>query len=260
MGTRAGVAKATALRLKHCPQQCGRRCLARVDMCQFCRKGAPGLHEPMRHCIDCDAELPRAIISASTRCKRCIMRKQHRDGVFDNVVHPEHWTAEEETQLRALAGHVSTKVMRRTVLWHRTISAIQGRAQELGLSLMLEDWSLLAVERLFGISADVIRRDWLAAGLLPGRFVEGRWCIREADLETFIRDYPWMYLVSRMQPPQHPLSQLAQRVHRRDPWLSVKAMSTRYGIGNTAIRVWCRTGVLPSSSRSRRDHGARMRD
>lgn len=201
-------------------------------------------------CAECGRTMHH--VKTRTRCNACIVRENWRNGAFANIGsrRGDRWTPEEEDLLRAMAGS-TTAAQIAEKLGCRTRNAVHMRAHELGVYLQTDDWTLRRVRQLFGTWEPTVTRAWINTGLLKarrlppgGHCLRGEWRIREADLEAFILDCPWAYDASVMAPQSHRLAQLARRVQRRDPWVTIDQAVEYIGVSRTAIVRWCHLSVI----------------
>lgn len=179
---------------------------------------------------------------------------------------PDHWTPEQESWLRDLAGTVPWGELEG--VWYdrtglpRTLYALKKRACLLGISLRLRSISLRGLERLFGVSHQAILKHWVGPGLLRGARYQGRgpwpqWWFTEAAVEAFIRNYPWLFDPAAMQPGQR-LSQTAQLLQRSDPWRSYAELASYVGISQGNLDLWRERGLVPCKTRPKSGRGDRI--
>lgn len=193
-------------------------------------------------------------------CPRCRMRRAWADGKFAarrKPVRGDHWTPEEDDQLRAIAGTVPCEQL--ADAWRdrtgiaRTFHALRIRAKRIGVSMWARGMSLTEVEMLFRLDHRAIERNWIRTGELPSKRWGGRgpnagWWFETADVERFIRDRPWRYDWTRMQ-PGHRLTRVAELVNRADLWRTYDELAAYVGITTTNLDRWRRRGLVPHQFR-----------
>lgn len=192
-------------------------------------------------------------------CQSCQLRSawaQGRFGARRKGRHPEAWTPDQDARLRQLAGTRPVAEIAAALseeFLPRTTVSVRIRATRLGLSLFAQGLSMTSLEVLFGVDHRVIRRRWVAPGLLAGRRWSGRgghpgWWFEEAEVERFVREAPWVYEVGRMQ-KGHRLTQLAQLLARSDPWLSLAEAEQALHYAPGCLGRWLRRGLVPHKRR-----------
>lgn len=192
------------------------------------------------------------------RCQSCEMRRRWREGVFaDRQLPPvwNAWTLAEEAILRRDIGRVPPEEIAAACTAESTIprsaDAVVVHAKGMGLSCERVGYTLEALQALFGVNWQAIRRHWINAGLLRTRvpLLKGSpaW-VEPAEVERFIREHSHAYDAASMD-PRHPLTALARVVNRRDPWLSAKQLSRRVGRTPSRCRNIVREAGIPHERR-----------
>lgn len=159
------------------------------------------------------------------------------------------WTAEEMDYLAESWGLLPDATVARRL--GRTVAACKVRATRfLHLSRSQQFLTAQAVARLFGVDVHVVIRRWIRDGLLRARRSavncggNGRmWRIDDADLERFVRRYPWHYDRTRIEWGTY-WRNLANRVWARDPYLGVVEAAAQLGIHPNTLARWCREGRI----------------
>lgn len=176
------------------------------------------------------------------------------------------WTRAEDELLRRSIGRMTASEIAETInstLSHayRTPDGVRWRAGLMGLSYAVEGLSAKQVAEILGIhsthlSNRLIRPGYLRATRRKPRLEQSAdarnrwWVITEADLEAFIRDYPWHYDY-RLMRRGHRLRSLAETVHRQDPWLFFRDVVRIFGVDRTQVFRYLREGRLPNAKRMR---------
>ncbi len=137
----------------------------------------------------------------------------------------------------------------------RSIDAVYTRAHILNVYLEKSDWSLDRLSTLFAVDERTIKKAWINTGILPFRRVDGgarfpEWRFREEEIERFIHERPWAYDAGIMIPRTHRLVQMAQRIHRRDPWIPFEDAAQRMEMSRSALWRYCRAGLVPFQRRA----------
>lgn len=137
--------------------------------------------------------------------------------------------------------------------------AVEARIYELGLSKKgAATYSVSRLAPILGTHHEKVVR-WIERGILaaerwdPSRQAvyrnrPGWWMIRPADVEAFLRAYPWEVDWRAMQ-AGHPLTLLAQSVQRRDPYLTIAEAARRVGLSVTALWQRIDAGMVPTHVR-----------
>ncbi len=187
--------------------------------------------------------------------------------MFDHRPKPlrgDHWTPEEDGLLRQLAGTMEEAEIARIISerygTYRTATAVHVRAVRRGISLWAKGMALGHLVEVFGYDHRVIKRWWINTGLLSGRRWSGRgpnegWWFEPADVETFVRRYPWAYDWKRMK-PRHPLTRLAEVVNKADPWLTLQDLASYVGLNISNTARWMRRGLIPHQHRPKSGPGS----
>lgn len=190
-------------------------------------------------------------------CRRCragvSLREAYASGRRGKARGPYHsWTPEEEALLRAYGGveplPAIVERINAIAVRPRTEAGVSIRAKELGVSVQWQR-SMSETARLLGASWFAVRL-WIGRGWLQaqpwrrmGRHVLMN--ISDADLDTFIRAYPWLVDPARMAPGRW--RSLAEVERRREPCLTLteaaKALGYRTAQG---LQDWRRRGLVPT--------------
>lgn len=180
------------------------------------------------------------------------------------------WRPVEDAFLRRHAGEYTVAQIAELIngqlgLAHRTGSGVRQRLYQLGVSRALTSWTALQVADLFGVNSKWLPPRWIKPGYLHAErraagnsadpdAVSHVYRITDADLEAFIRNYPWHYDPRSMQ-RGHRLTALAEMVYRQDPWLYDAEAARAFGVTKESIRVYRREGWLPNARRMRTHNG-----
>ncbi len=136
----------------------------------------------------------------------------------------------------------------------RTVQAVQQRAVRIGISLYQEGISITELRRIFATSVNLIKRRWMDTGYLVARRTTpqpvrgGKWLSDPAEVERFLRDYPWTYDAQHML-PGHPFTQLAQVIQGRDRWVTLEEAAEFLGASPSRLTVWAQRGLVPHQRR-----------
>jgi hypothetical protein len=197
------------------------------------------------------------------RCPRCRMAEAYRSGRHRRSrpsIRPDVWEPSHDAFLATLVGRSESEMaaaFQARFRFRRTGQAIRKRMLDLGLDTRQDGWTIQALSRLFGTTADRVLRAWVRAGLLAGRKGEPSrqskldgtreqwWRISDAEVERFIRAYPWEYDWRTMQ-AGHRLATIAREVGRRDGYLSAKEAGRALGISAQEVARLVRRGELPA--------------
>lgn len=207
------------------------------------------------------------------QCPGCKMRAAWALGRFAHRKKPlfcrsDQWSCDEEAWL---VEHVGTMPLEELVERHaaewgcrRTLAAFTVRIKVLGLSRYVQGWPMLAVEALFGVDHRAIARWWIRPGLLQATRWRGRgpndgWWFEPAQIERFIRQYPWAYEAARMRPERlssalqtegRRLARLAALIQRGDPWRTRAEFCAFMGWDSyTPFKLWLGRGLIPHQRR-----------
>lgn len=172
------------------------------------------------------------------------------------------WTAAEDRVLREHVGRVTLSELTALVSAvhgrSRTPSAVEGRLYTLGLSKRVKAYSANQLAPILGVSGEVITL-WIEAGLIAARRTEpdglkpdskrwGWWLIEHAEVEQFLRAYPWEYDWRSMR-RGHQLTGVAQVVQRREPYLTLSEFARRQRVSHRTVFRWLTDGRLPGARR-----------
>lgn len=180
--------------------------------------------------------------------RRGVLRKE---GYLPEVraYHPV-WTPE---QNEYLADHYPFTTMRRMMKFlKRTAVAIKVQAQKLGLLRVSEDYPALTLAKILGCSGATVAR-YVKDGYLKGKQsyklgAHRRWVIAEEDVVTFIRTYPWLLSLTKMQEVSYFRSVLREE-WAKNPWYTPTQAAKRVGCGLEAIRLRLASGVIKGFKR-----------
>lgn len=218
--------------------------------------------------IDFEAPKPRRTkpklrsLCTCGECMSCKMRRLWAEGRFDGRAKGFRWDAWTEDQDEWLGRHVGTveidELARRIgdeFGIPRTPDALEVRAKRLELSLWKRCYTMTDIETIFRFDHRAVLRNWVRPGHLVGRRWSGRgpnrgWWFEFADVELFVRGFPWLYKVDRMK-PGHRLTSIAQVVHRSDPWGSYAELAAYVGINTNNLDRWRSRGLVPHQRRPR---------
>ena len=174
------------------------------------------------------------------------------------------WTATEDRVVRDGAASLplsglAAKV--NAIHGHRhTLRSVEARIYELGLSKKSAAiYSAHSLAPILGVDDVKIAR-WIERGYLvatrcePSRqatFIRrtGWWRIQHADVETFLRAYPWE-VDWRQMSPSHPFTALARSVQRSDPYLTLGEVSRRTGLSHQTLCARIAQGYLRGAVRA----------
>lgn len=200
-------------------------------------------------------------------CPRCIMVEAWASGRYRRSrpsIRPDIWTPDEDAFLAGLVGLSEVGLadaFRARFGFKRTGGAIRSRMSRLGHATQQRGWTVQSLARLFGVTPDRVLRAWLRNGLLrgakgaPARQAkldgtrEQWWRVADADVERFIRAYPWEYDRRAMRPEGEGgrrLAQVALDVARRDAYLSVDEAARTLGLPPARVASLVRSGALPA--------------
>lgn len=180
------------------------------------------------------------------------------------------WTPDEDAILRKYAGTMPLARLAQLVVDRvghalRTYEGVRVRLRTLGVSWRYTGLSAVQVAHLFGLDSSHLPARWITPGYLRATRREtlepeamaarNRWfLITEADIEVFIREYPWQYDY-RLMRRGHRLSSLAETIYRQDPWLYVDEASRTFGVDRSQIWRYLREGRLPNAKRMHTGRG-----
>lgn len=207
-------------------------------------------HKKPMPCVSCvlNAESNRAVW-------RDPVRRQKR---IDELLRRKNAWLDEETQvLYDYAGKLPVQALVDKVnairqehnLPGRTVSAVLKRIEERGLSALRNPdiLSMPEVKQLFGAPKYHKVGLWHRQGLLVGM----RWTYYDvftmAELESLIREKPWLLDVDKM--PSGRLKMLAEAVVRRNPYIRVRELAKQISVPARRIRELCRRGDVPYEKR-----------
>ena len=209
------------------------------------------------------AELERRTEQARCACGACrscwsrAARTEARAQGRPWGVRWDFWTREEEDRLRQLAGtvelHRVAEILTAEFGTPRTRNAVDVRCARLGISHWVKGMSMTELERLFGYDHRAIARNFVDTGLLPARRWSGRgpnegWWFEPADVERFIRSYPWLYDWTKMQ-RGHRLTRIAEMAHRIDPWVTMDVVARHLCLHPAPAKKWLHWGLIPHKRR-----------
>jgi hypothetical protein len=204
-----------------------------------------------------------AKLAEGRRCPRCTALEAHRSGRYVRrrpSIRPDVWTSDQDAFLATLAGKAESEMadaFEARFHHRRTGRAIRARMLKLGLGTRQEGWTVQALSRLFGVTADRVLRAWIRPGLMAGSkgepsrqakldgTREAWWRVPDAEVERFIRSYPWEYDWRVMQAGER-LTAVAQEVARRHAYLSPKEAGRVLKLPPTAVTALVREGSLPA--------------
>lgn len=197
------------------------------------------------------------------RCPRCTMKEVWSSGRYRRTrpsIRPDVWTAPEDAFLATLVGKSESEMadgFEARFHHRRTGHAIRKRMLDLGLDTRQGGWTVQGLSRLFGVNADRVLRAWIRTGLLNGmRGAPSRqakldgtreqwWRIADAEVERFIRTYPWEYDWRTMRQGQR-LTSVAREVARQHAYLSLKEAAKALGLHPSKVARLVRLGQLPA--------------
>lgn len=219
-------------------------------------------HETTRHRLRC----PTRDCGA---CRSCKLRQAWADGKFAGKrksMRGDHWTPEQDDQLRAIVGTVPWEQL--AAVWlertsiPRTAVALRIRSKRIGVSTWAQGWSMRDLERVFGVSHHTIVRHWITLGHLVGTRWSGRgpnagWWFDRSEIERFVHETGWLYDIRTMQ-AGHPMTRLAEMVAKADPWLRIEDLARYVGITATNLRRWAKRGVVPYQRRPKAGCGGQI--
>lgn len=233
------------------------------------------LSEPVR--LDRRRRVPRsppgqapcrcAVMRQGARCPRCAMTEAWASGRYQRTrksIRPDVWTPDEDAYLARLvglseSGLAETYAARFRV--RRTGGGIRARMLKIGLTTEQRGWTVQALARLFGTSPDRVLRSWLRPGLMLGAHGQPArqakrdgtrqpwWRVADAEVERFIRAYPWEYDHRAMGPEDDAgrrLVLVASEVARHEAYLSVAEAARALGLPQGRVAALVRSGALSS--------------
>ena len=180
--------------------------------------------------------------------RRGVLRKEGR--LPERRAYHPVWTPE---QNEYLADHYPFTTMRRMVKYlMRTAVAIKEQAQKLGLLRVSEDYPALTLAKVLGCSGATVVR-YVKDGYLKGKQsyklgAHRRWVVTEDDVVTFIRTYPWVLNIKKMQERSYFRSVLHEE-WTKNPWYTPAQAARRVSCGLEAIRLRLAAGVITSFRR-----------
>lgn len=169
------------------------------------------------------------------------------------------WTADED---RYLADHVGELLLPELTAGVNAIhgrdrrsAAVRERLSLLGISRRDRRWySANRLAPILGVDGWMIGR-WIETGRLRARRMgaavhkQGNpWRIEPADIEAFIREYPWEYDWRTIR-PSHPFALLARTVQGRNPYLTFDQARRHLRIGGSALQRRLQCGLIVGAVR-----------
>lgn len=184
----------------------------------------------------------------NARCRSCIMKQAWKEGKFENrprtLKHRDNmWDEDEVKLLETLAGTMTAKEItariNREFLSERTEAAITVKAKTLGISLMVfSGYTLHQVVYKLGVAYDTvakfIEKGLLKASQLHGAKLKGHWNIERNDLESFVREYPYL-LGDRNRIRDRKLRDIAEFEFRKRPWVTRSKAAQILGITESTL-------------------------
>ncbi len=204
-----------------------------------------------------------ARLAEGKRCPSCTMRNAWASGRYRRTrpsIRPDAWEPSEDAFLASLVGKCESEMaaaFEGRFHYRRTGHAIRARMLKLGLGTRQTGWTVQALARLFGVTADRVLRAWIRPGLMAGAkgepsrqakldgTREAWWRIPDAEVERFIRAYPWEYDWRTMQQGER-LSMVARDVARHHSYLTTKEAGRVLGLAPDRIAALVRDGCLPA--------------
>lgn len=223
-------------------------------------KRKPPKHKPIRRTKPCESQpCPNQIRVAGHRCmhhhvfwlaeqwrerRRLDPSMRLRERARLAEIHPGLWSPTEDELIRTLAGIERVDEIARRCEEdsgkRRTKQSVQRRACNLGISTARVLWAAGDLGKVFGVDRSTVLH-WMDAGQLGSKPWGGSLHVsNQAQVEAFIREYPWLYDLDRMVGQ---FKRLAEVVHKRDPWW-------------TTVRVFRETGLTPHVLQTLRNDGA----
>jgi hypothetical protein len=197
------------------------------------------------------------------RCPRCAMAEAWSSGRYRRSkpsIRPDVWTAPEDAFLETLVGKSEAEMadaFEARFKMRRSGHAIRARMLALGHGTRQDGWTVQALARLFGTSAERVLGAWIRTGLLRGGKGEPNrqskldgtreqwWRVPDTEVERFIRTYAWEYDWRTMQAGER-LTTVAREVARHDGYLSTKEAGRVLGVSSHDVAALIRQGVLPA--------------
>lgn len=177
-------------------------------------------------------------------------------------LHRWKWTPAEDRVIRASVGSCTlSQITERVNAVHnrtRRPTGVEGRIYALGLSKKRAAFSAFQLTTIMGISCEQVTM-WLTSGKLKGERGEpdgwtpgskrgGRWVIQMADVEAFLRAYPWEYEASSIQ-RGHPLRALAEIIQQRQRYVTLDQFARQARVSSTTVLLWIKRGVVIGAQR-----------
>lgn len=204
---------------------------------------------------------------ACGNCRRCrtsaTLKLLYASGQRNRGWHGADWSPDELQVLRDWIGLISYEELAERLLRtgagrERTPKAMKQKAYDLGLSVRKRHYTLSSLEPLFGINDRTVRQ-WIANGYLREQPWNGQRGsprqIARAELERFIRTYPWLLDPSRIT--ERRLQALAQI---QDQYLTVKEVARALHISDSYVFDLIRDGILPAQRYTARQWVVRAKD
>ncbi len=186
-----------------------------------------------------------------------IRGRRPRCGTCGRCSRCRRWTEAEDAFVDSLVGtlelaDIAVRLTRRFGL-DRTATGVSSRLKRRRQSRWMNDLSLRAAERIFGLDHRAIIRWCVEPGLLVGRRWSGRgpqrgWLFDMVDLDRFVRQHVYILDPDRMQ-PRHHLTQLANLESRSQAWRSVPDLAAYLDVSEETLRRAARRGLIPHNRR-----------
>ena len=182
--------------------------------------------------------------------RRGVLRKEGR--LPERRAYHPFWTP---AQNEYLADHYPFTTMKRMVKYlKRTAVAIKEQAQKLGLLRVSEDYPALTLAKVLGCSGATIAR-YVKKGYLKGKQsyklgAHRRWVITEEDVVAFIRTYPWMLSMKKMQERSYFRSILHEE-WGKNPWYNTAEAAEKVGCCVETLQKRLRSGEVPAIKKTK---------
>jgi hypothetical protein len=199
-----------------------------------------GNHMPCDRCEQRSASLRRAW----TTGRRLQFHRHHM------AQRESSWQPDELAILHEHAGRESgTDILTRVNAWRaeyglppRSLYSVYSRAHEDELYLKPGDVTPASrFARLCGVHIKTVTL-WRVEGYITGRPWGPNYVYTDGELESFVRNYPWLVDTDAMRPS--PLRDLHAVLTRRDPWLSFQQAVTITGLKRCCVYQLVTSGAV----------------
>ncbi len=174
-------------------------------------------------------------------------------GVFEGIrrAYLPPWTAGEDEWLEDNYHKFSMRILVRRL--QRSESAIQNRKKRLGIVRTDGFYTARAAGEIFGWDPKRVAA-MVHEGYLQGRrapYLQGKnypWVFTEEGLEQFVRQYPWLVRLEKMQ--EHYLRSVVRQEWEANPWYNSHQAAQLMGVHPETIVRRLRDGEIPAFQRS----------